>query len=926
MSTRIDAENHRPEILARARGRATAAPTRVGTAIGTKGRTDHPDGLAESERTPEERAVATRPTRSRATRLHRFEHDRGVTPRRASDATLVARTSAMVASATVAMAIERPARLGTSDARRVAEELGGHVERRRRGRVLFDAGTERRLAGGVPRRRRFEIHRRVAPPTSGAPPRASTAARAAPPPGLGRTPPPGRAAAAGWGWGGCRRLRRRRRPAAGATRGLVSPPASMAASRAMAARAADSGVGLERLSARDDLREERLRRDGRVVPLDALKELDPSLGFNATTAGIPRAGEELDAIRRAGLALAILQAERDPTFRVRDLRRDVRATPGGGPTRRCGGGTRCERHEHRNPARFRALDRRPHIAADVEGPRARARAREGRGRGVPTREGNLQSAVSRDPVQVPENRGRGPTFAYFAFAYARLRNHGLKSPTAGRRDARAASRRFGFAKVVLFDIIERRGGSRRGYFLAPFGALLDEKLRRASELFRTRSRRARPRPPPPRTFLVASTMPTVDLAIGGLIQCMEAASLGTVRGVEDAHGVAQERGHVGGVQDHLTVFGAWIGVLGGHPKMFESASKVRDGRDTAWTSARAPPRQYGAADPPRARRIRRIHGSALPRPAGRSRTRAPTGDPSVQCNRARWCAANEKRPHGKTNVVSSSSFSPSARPLRPPSKTTRASHPPPPQKNARARGSRLMYAPPGHQRLFDQVPSASENDAEPETQRPSFGFGTTPRFASLERAWARARYRDDARPREVSRDGGFPERRAEGHVQARADAARAPAERRTRRTNWARPGVHRRAAEAAKRGVHEDKDAKLTKAQEVGAHALQLLHGLTVLENPWVDRSTKRTPPPMHARQLRFVRCEFAFCYCLLTCSSAPTRRIRASEASLAPRNARRACVSSRSRRQDRLCQLLVQDVVERVANAAAADIRLLAG
>ena len=139
-------------------------------------------------------------------------------------------------------------------------------------------------------------------------------------------------------------------------------------------------------------------------------------------------------------------------------------------------------------------------SADVEGPRARARARGARGVGFRREKGTFSQPSRGCPVQVPENRGRGPTFAYFAFAYARLRNHGLKSPTHHHRDADAASRRFLFAKVVLFDIIERRGGSRRGYFLAPFWSFARRKAStRSGGLPHSLSSRAPPPPPPPRS-------------------------------------------------------------------------------------------------------------------------------------------------------------------------------------------------------------------------------------------------------------------------------------------------------------------------------------------------------------------------------------------------------------------------------------------
>jgi hypothetical protein len=125
---------------------------------------------------------------------------------------------------------------------------------------------------------------------------------------------------------------------------------------------------------------------------------------------------------------------------------------------------------------------------------ARACARGARGVGFRREKGTFSQPSRGCPVQVPENRGRGPTFAYFAFAYARLRNHGLKSPTHHHQYAEAASRRF------LFDIIERRGGSRRGYFLAPFWSFARRKAStRSGGLPHSLSSRAPPSPAPPRS-------------------------------------------------------------------------------------------------------------------------------------------------------------------------------------------------------------------------------------------------------------------------------------------------------------------------------------------------------------------------------------------------------------------------------------------
>ena len=197
-----------------------------------------------------------------------------------------------------------------------------------------------------------------------------------------------------------------------------------------------------------------------------------------------------------------------------------------------------------------------------------------------------------------------------------------------------------------------------------FGALLDEKLRRVRAGSRTRSRRARPRPPPPApTFLVASTMPTVDLAIGGLIQCMEAASLGMPFEVwKTRMGSHRSEGTLEAFRTIYRTGGVKAFWAGTGPKMFESASKVRDGRDTPGGDAPNPSRPR--ARPPRARRIRESTdplSRAPPGERGRGRQQMLFFVSAVQ-PRTR-CAANEKRPHGKTNAASSSSFSlPSARP------------------------------------------------------------------------------------------------------------------------------------------------------------------------------------------------------------------------------------------------------------------------
>ena len=134
---------------------------------------------------------------------------------------------------------------------------------------------------------------------------------------------------------------------------------------------------------------------------------------------------------------------------------------------------------------------------------ARACARGARGVGFRREKGTFSQPSRGCPVQVPENRGRGPTFAYFAFAYARLRNHGLKSPTHHHRYAEAASRRFPFASSsFLTSEEERRGGSRRGYFLAPFWSCSTKSFDafgRAPALALV-ARAPVPRPPPLRLF------------------------------------------------------------------------------------------------------------------------------------------------------------------------------------------------------------------------------------------------------------------------------------------------------------------------------------------------------------------------------------------------------------------------------------------
>ena len=182
-----------------------------------------------------------------------------------------------------------------------------------------------------------------------------------------------------------------------------------------------------------------------------------------------------------------------------------------------------------------------------------------------------------------------------------------------------------YCLVVLFDIIERRGGSRRGYFLAPFWSFARRKAStRSGGLPHSLSSRAPPSPPPPplRLFLVASTMPTVDLAIGGLIQCMEAASLGMPFEVwKTRMGSHRSEGTLEAFRTIYRTGGVKAFWAGTGPKMFESASKVRGGRDTPGGDALNPSRPRARLDPPRARRIREstVPLSRAPGERGRGR-------------------------------------------------------------------------------------------------------------------------------------------------------------------------------------------------------------------------------------------------------------------------------------------------------------------
>ena len=117
-------------------------------------------------------------------------------------------------------------------------------------------------------------------------------------------------------------------------------------------------------------------------------------------------------------------------------------------------------------------------------------------------------------------------------------------------------------------------------------------------------------------------MPTVDLAIGGLIQCMEAASLGMPFEVwKTRMGSHRSEGTLEAFRTIYRTGGVKAFWAGTGPKMFESASKVRDGRDTPGGDALNPSRPRARLDPPRARRIREstVPLSRAPGERGRGR-------------------------------------------------------------------------------------------------------------------------------------------------------------------------------------------------------------------------------------------------------------------------------------------------------------------
>ena len=276
----------------------------------------------------------------------------------------------MVASASGVAVSASPSGRRTR-ARRVAEELGRGA---RSGRGGVSSGLPRRSCVGVP----AVVGSRFSGGRVGREMGAGRRGERTPRRGAGA----GRRRAGGGrrrrGWGGRRRRGWGEMPSPPPPSPSPPPPAQLARGwyrrprprrhwySAMAARAADLVFGLERLSARDDLREERLRRDGRVVPTRRAQR-----AWTRRWGSTPplRASARGRARRRRDRARP--RRPRDPpggarsTFRVRDLRRDVRATPGGVQRVAAGVGRAVERTSIGTP-RFRALDRRPHIAA-VEG-------------------------------------------------------------------------------------------------------------------------------------------------------------------------------------------------------------------------------------------------------------------------------------------------------------------------------------------------------------------------------------------------------------------------------------------------------------------------------------------------------------------------------------------------------------------------------
>ena len=148
-------------------------------------------------------------------------------------------------------------------------------------------------------------------------------------------------------------------------------------------------------------------------------------------------------------------------------------------------------------------------SADVEGSRgARVRAR-GAGRGVPTREGNLQSAVSRVP-----SSGAGKSRPRADFRLLRFRVRPTQKPRSKKPHSSSSGRRSGepsfpfFASSSFLTLSSAAADHGADIFSHLFGALLDEKLRRVRAGSRTRSRRARPRPPPhPRSDFFSSRRP-----------------------------------------------------------------------------------------------------------------------------------------------------------------------------------------------------------------------------------------------------------------------------------------------------------------------------------------------------------------------------------------------------------------------------------
>ena len=224
------------------------------------------------------------------------------------------------------------------------------------------------------------------------------------------------------------------------------------------------------------------------------------------------------------------------------------------------------------------------------------------------------------------------------------------------------------------------------------------------------------------------------------------------------------------------------------------------------------------------------------------------------------------------------------------------------------------------------IPSVGKQTQSQRRNAPSFGFGTT----RDSRAWTgtreparRSGRRDDARPREGHHgDGGCRATRRGRRAGARATywSRASPAEGTVRQglyPNSVRAQEHARAGGGGTSGTGRNVDCGRDKGRDMGV--IFFSHILYYSKTAYPSKTETharclRAPVAIRSLRIRIL----LLLADLFLCSHSTHPRVRAS----LPRPGTPAAPVSSGPAAHRLCQLLVQDVVERVANAAAADIR----